>query len=247
MNKAFRLALTLVTLAASCLPVAADGLVYNGHISGSYTTLTLNAEQISALSRGKNITLTAPQQNTMLRKTGIANVKKIHIYPRTVGTCTCEESNVGIRINRTTIEVADALFGRDLRAEADSQVEWSRWHYEATADEKKVSSSSSVPKEVQLLTQAQRLVEERDQQKATSLLEQAVAINPKYRPATRALASKYRETAGEPYESDKSLQTKVALYKKALALLSEKNDPLAKEIQRDLARVNSRIAASAAK
>ncbi len=247
MEKKFRLTLTLIAVAASCLPVVADGLVYNGHISGSYTTLTLTAEQVAALSHGKNITLTSLQKNTMLRKTGLANVKQIHIYPKTVATCTCEEANVGIRINPTTIEVSDALFGRDLRAEADSQVEWSRWHYEATTDEKKVSSSSTVPKEVQLLTQAQKLVDDRDQPKATALLEQAVATNPKYRPARRALASKYRETAGESYESDMGLQAKVALYKKALSLLDDKSDPLAKEIQRDLDRVNSRIAASASK
>jgi hypothetical protein len=126
-NNIISLLISLLLLLIMSTPAIADGLVSNGHINGPHTDLTLTRDQIVALDHGqKIITLTAEQRKQLAHLRHSSRVKQLRIFPKTVETCTCELVNVAIRVSKTSIEVADELFGRDLIVEDFNRQLWTK-------------------------------------------------------------------------------------------------------------------------
>lgn len=65
------------------------------------------------------MTLTQEQRNILL-KVGpkAAKVTSLIVLPRDTSTCTCELTDIAVRVSTSKIEVANELLGRDLEAEA---------------------------------------------------------------------------------------------------------------------------------
>ncbi len=102
----------------ACPSALADGLISKGHVNGPYTVLTLTKEQISSLAHGKDkITLTDGQRKSLAGLKNSTKVRELEVVPLSTETCTCELSNIAVRTNKGTIEVANNLFGRDFTKE----------------------------------------------------------------------------------------------------------------------------------
>src|SRR5262249_52792361 len=95
----------LIALAQTILPAPAlaDGLVNHGHIAGAHTTLSITPQQKASIAKTKFMILTPLQKKIMLAATGVKSVDKLYVYPRTIRTCTCELSDVAIRISPDSV------------------------------------------------------------------------------------------------------------------------------------------------
>lgn len=223
----------LALLAMLACPYAlADGLIANGHVNGPYTVLTLTQEQISSLAHGKDkITLTDSQHKTLQGLNNADSVKELLVFPATTETCTCELVNVAVRINKSSIEVANDLFGRDFAKQDKEQAAWdSRRKEQEEAKKKELSNLAKSPEaSLNLLGEASLSA---FPEKAIGYFQSALKINPNYKWARRNLADCYSSLGDRAMGSNPDYDKAAHFFKLALST-AEPSDWLFIDAMRD--------------
>lgn len=111
----------LILLAALVLmtaPAAADGLeLKNGRYDGMVTVLTLTDDQIDALTKSRDLSLTK-EQRRLLGKIIAAPPTTLFVYFTMDGEndCTCQAANLGLRFSKREIEVPHDFLMSDKEA-----------------------------------------------------------------------------------------------------------------------------------
>lgn len=203
--------LASTALIAVC-PAVADGFVSNGHASGAHTDLILTSEQILALKQPHNdtIKLTAEQKAILRKKMRKAErADKIWVVPSNYVGCSCEVSDVAVRIAPNKIEVVDWLLARDFERQLHTSF-WGGGHYSFE------NTSENAPELVPYLESREARLKG-DSAKSTELLEQSLKINPKFIPPHYYLADAYIRLAKKQEKAGHYKQAK-DLYDKAKAI-----------------------------
>lgn len=203
--------LASTALIAVC-PAVADGFVSNGHASGAHTDLILTSEQILALKQPHNdtIKLTAEQKAILRKKMRKAErADKVWVVPSNYVGCSCEVSDVAVRIAPNKIEVVDWLLARDFERQLHTSF-WGGGHYSFE------NTSENAPELVPYLESREARLKG-DSAKSTELLEQSLKINPKFIPPHYYLADAYIQLAEKQEKAGHYKQAK-SLYDKAKAI-----------------------------
>jgi hypothetical protein len=241
MKLGLKAGLFILSIAINLPPAVADGLTSHGHISGPHTALRLSPAQIEALRHGTAIELTPFQKKLMLQATGVSGVERLYVFPRSVETCTCELANVAIRTSRTSVEVADFLFGCVPESEDSLMSRWQKRYHEQADAEKAEGEMKEPPEQVKLHLMARKLQAAGKDREAIPLLQQAIKIDPNYKWARRDLAAIYRSMAGDYLGPAVKLEAKLSLCKQALAVLDADDQLLSHSIQQDADRIQARL------
>ncbi len=223
----------LAFLAVLACPYAlADGLIANGHVNGPHTLLTLTKEQISSLAHGKNkINLTESQRKSLQGLKNADSVKELLVFPATTETCTCELVNVAVRISKSSIEVANELFGRDFAKQDKEQAAWDiRRKEQEEAKKRELSNLAKSPEaRLNMLGEASLPA---FREKAIGYFQSALKINPNYKWARRNLAECYSSLGDSAMGNNPDYDKAAHFFKLALST-TEPSDWLFLDAMRD--------------
>jgi len=221
----------------ACPKALADGLIYKGHVNGPHTLLSLTNEQTSMLDRGNNkITLTIDQRKTLADLRNSASVTELRVVPVTTQTCTCGSKNVAVRTGKSTIEVADHLFGIDFAQQDREQVLWSSRGHEQQKAEKAESNNFFRSIEARLNLQGK---EESNSEKAIDCFKSALKLNPNYKWARRNLATTYSTLASNSLYNQPDYEKSAHYYELALNAADPSDQLFLESTKKALKAVNS--------
>lgn len=218
-----------------CSSAFADGLTYHGHAAAEHTTLQLSAAQIKSLRSSRTLLLDSKQRRKMLQETGVDNVKSLFVFPASATTCTCELTNVAVRV-KNSVEVPNFLFGRDLASQ--DVWAWIKRRDEKSAYLKNIQKLKNPSKAIQLFLKAQDLPDNKCKEKI-SILEEVLKLEPGLKWARRELAGVLVQIGSD----EAKLADRLVLYQKAYAIIDQEDTLMKKKIEQDLNRTKARIGA----
>jgi len=181
----------IVMLSIMSTPGLADSLVVDGHVNGPHTRLELTKEQSVALDQGAHqITLSSSQHNVLAGLPGADSVAMLVVEPASHEGCTCEDANVAVRINTSTIEVADEFLGRDLIKESTYQPQWIKRNEDQWKAQEEETNIAHPAEEAVLNSEGQKLIGKSPLQ-AVQCFQKALEVNPKHKWSRKNLALTY--------------------------------------------------------
>ncbi|HMW92168.1 MAG TPA: hypothetical protein PKE54_19230 [Candidatus Obscuribacter sp.] len=228
--------ITFLLAISGNLPALADGLVNMGHISGPHTRLLLTSSQKLSLDKGaRSIDLTGAQKKALGHIASAKNVGRLSVLPKTIQTCTCELSNVSIRLDRDSIEVADNLLGRTFASPLEVRFRSRQRSWQLA---QKDAPLSQPPKAEELLNargnEAGSSIE-----RSISFYKQALAVNPNYVLARRNLANCYSQQAWHSLMEKRDSKMACRLFELALANAEPSDEVFRARTESDLSFARS--------